>query len=221
MRNKPVLTATEVAALIPDDAVVSVSSSSALGCPDFVLQGIGEAFERTGSPRNLTTVHPIAAGDMYGVLGIDHIARPGLLSRIIAGSYPSGPSAAERPRIWQLIEDDDVEAYNLPSGVLFQMHRAGASGQPGVLTKVGLDTFVDPRREGGQHPRPRTGHESCRDRERCESLRMFLANEFACGNRGDDRRGSDKRKQASPLGLFEPEARDSEAQYVVSPGCPS
>ena len=61
MRNKPVLTATEVAALIPDDAVVSVSSSSALGCPDFVLQGIGEAFERTGSPRNLTTVHPIAA----------------------------------------------------------------------------------------------------------------------------------------------------------------
>src|SRR5207248_5970757 len=34
--------------------------------------------------------------------------------------------------------------------VLFQMHRAGASGQPGVLTKVGLDTFVDPRREGGR-----------------------------------------------------------------------
>src|SRR5207248_610657 len=46
-------------------------------------------------------------------------------------------------------------------------------------------------------------------RERCGSLRIFLANEFArAGIERDDRRGSDKRKQAPPLGLFEPEARD-------------
>lgn len=150
MRTVPVLTAREAADLIPDGAVVSVSSSSGLGCPDAALAGIGERFEQTGSPRDLTTIHPIAAGDMYGIRGIDHIARPGLLAKVIAGSYPSGPSGAEAPLVWQMIDRNEVEAYNLPSGVLFQMHRAGASGQPGVFTRVGLDTFVDPRHTGGR-----------------------------------------------------------------------
>jgi propionate CoA-transferase len=150
VRTVPVLSPTDAAALIADDAVVTVSSSSGLGCPDLVLQGIGERFEATGSPRRLTTIHPIAAGDMSGIKGIDHLVRPGLLQRVIAGSYPSGPSSAEPPLIWQAIGNDELEAYNLPSGVLFQMHRAGAAGQPGVFTHVGLDTFVDPRHSGGR-----------------------------------------------------------------------
>ena len=54
------------------------------------------------------------------------------------------------PKIWQMIDGDAIEAYNLPSGVIFQMHASAASGQPGVLTKVGIDTFVDPRRHGGR-----------------------------------------------------------------------
>jgi len=150
MRTVPVMTAREAADLIRDGAVVTVSSSSGLGCPDAALRGIAQRFEETGAPRELTTVHPIAAGDMYGIRGIDHLARPGLLRKVIAGSYPSGPSKAEPPAIWQMIERDEVQAYNLPSGVLFQMHRAGASGQPGVLSRVGLDTFVDPRQQGGR-----------------------------------------------------------------------
>jgi acyl CoA:acetate/3-ketoacid CoA transferase len=150
MRTVPVVSAREAADLIPDGAVVTVSSSSGLGCPDTTLAGIGERFEQTGVPRNLTTIHPIAAGDMYGIRGIDHIARRGLLTKVIAGSYPSGPSKAEPPLIWQMIDRDEVQAYNLPSGVLFQMHRAGATGQPGVFTRVGLDTFIDPRHRGGR-----------------------------------------------------------------------
>src|ERR671925_1449715 len=150
MRTVPVVSPTEAAALIPDGAVVTVSSSSGLGCPDAVLEGIGRRFTATGSPSGLTSVHPIAAGDMSGIRGIDHLVRPGLLRRVIAGSYPSGPSSQEPPLIRQAIGGDEIEAYNLPSGVLFQMHRAGAAGQPGVLTHVGLDTFVDPRHSGGR-----------------------------------------------------------------------
>lgn len=150
MRTVRVLSAREAAELIPDGAVVTVSSSSGLGCPDSVLRGIGERFAETASPRDLTTLHPIAAGDMYGIKGIDHIARPGLLSKVIAGSYPSGPSSVEPPLVWQMIDAGQLQAWNLPSGVLFQMHRAAATGQPGVLTQVGLDTFIDPRRQGGR-----------------------------------------------------------------------
>lgn len=142
------ISAAEAARLVPDGAVVTVSSSSGLGCPDAVLAAIGARFEAEGHPRDITTLHPIAAGDMYGIKGIDHLARPGLLKRTLCGSYPSGPSSAEPPQIWKMIGENGVAAYNVPSGILFDMHREAAAKRPGVLTMVGLDTFVDPAREG-------------------------------------------------------------------------
>lgn len=142
------ITPAQAAALIPDGAVVSVSSSSGLGCPDLMLKAIGERFDQTGHPRDITTLHPIAAGDMSGIRGVDHIARKGLLAKIIGGSYPSGPSSAEPPLIWQMVTGNDIPAYNVPSGILFDMHREAAAKRPGVITKVGLDTFVDPARQG-------------------------------------------------------------------------
>ncbi len=138
----------EAVKLIPDGAVVAVNSSSGLLCPDAVLQALGERFDREGSPKGLTTVHPIAAGDLFGTKGVDHIAKPGMISRIIGGSYPSGPTNAEPPLIWQRILAEDVAAWNIPSGIVFDMLREGAAKRPGVLTKVGMDTFVDPRQDG-------------------------------------------------------------------------
>ncbi|KQV11327.1 CoA-transferase [Rhizobium sp. Root1203] len=142
------ITPAEAAALIPDGAIVSVSSSSGLGCPDLMLKAIGERFDSTGHPRDITTLHPIAAGDMSGIKGVDHIAKKGLLKRIIGGSYPSGPSSAEPPSIWQMITGNEIPAYNIPSGIMFDIHREAAAKRPGVLTKIGIDTFVDPARQG-------------------------------------------------------------------------
>ncbi|MFV2001523.1 MAG: acyl CoA:acetate/3-ketoacid CoA transferase [Paracoccaceae bacterium] len=142
------VSAEQAVARIKDNAVVSVSSSSGLGCPDLVLKALGERFDAEGHPQNLTTLHPIAAGDMYGIKGVDHIAKDGLLARILAGSFPSGPSSKEMPEIWKMIVEDRIEAYNVPSGIMFDMQRDVAARRPGVLTKVGIDTFVDPRREG-------------------------------------------------------------------------
>jgi propionate CoA-transferase len=150
MSTTRVLSAGEAAALIPDGAVVAISSSSGLATPDRVIRAIGERFEREGRPRDLTTLHPIGTGDMYGIKGIDHLARPGLLARVIAGSYPSGPSSLPSPEIWRMIQEDAVAAYNLPSGLIFDMLRDVAARRAGVLTRTGLDTFVDPRREGGR-----------------------------------------------------------------------
>ena len=144
MARPKVLSAADAARLIPDGAIVTVSSSSALGCPDAVLEAIGARFDAEGHPRNLTTLHPIAAGDMWGVKGVDHLAKPGCLARVLAGSYPSGPSSAEPPAIWKMITGDAIPAYNVPSGILFDLHREAAAKRPGVLTKVGMDTFVDP-----------------------------------------------------------------------------
>src|SRR6266704_114927 len=152
-----VLTADQAAGLIPDGATVTVSLSSGLGCPDAVLAAVGRRFDETGHPRRLTTLHPIAAGDMYGVKGIDHIAKEGLLAKVLAGSYPSGPSSAEPPAIWRMITGNAVPAYNIPSGILFDMHREAAAKRPGVITKIGLvllrHKFIRTRRavEARQH----------------------------------------------------------------------
>jgi propionate CoA-transferase len=148
MTRSKIISFEEAARLIADGAVVAASSSSGLACPDRMLAAIGERFGREGHPRDLTLFLPIAAGDMYGIKGIDHVARKGLLRTVIAGSYPSGPSSMESPAIWKMIVADEVAAYNVPSGILFDMCREAAARRAGVMTRVGLDTFVDPRRNG-------------------------------------------------------------------------
>lgn len=151
MRKPPVMSAYEAASLIPDGAVVSVSSSSAIGVPDAVLAAIGEHFDATSHPADITSLHCINSGDMStGLLGVDHIAKPGLLKRIYGGSFPAGPSSVPPPPVRVMIAENQLEAYNIPSGIMYQMHRAAALGQPGVLTDVGIGTYVDPRIEGAK-----------------------------------------------------------------------
>ena len=145
-----IMTADEAAMLVPDGSIVTVSATSGHACPDAMLSAIGRRFDTSGHPRNLTTLHPIAAGDMWGIKGVDHIAKPGCLARIIAGSYPSGPSSAEPPAIWRMVEGNEIPAYNVPSGILFDMHRKAAAKRPGALTKIGLDTFADPNGRAAQ-----------------------------------------------------------------------
>jgi len=143
-----VRSAAEAIGRIKDGAVIAVNSSSGLLCPDAVLAALGDRFLKEGAPKNLTTIHPIAAGDMFGTRGVDHLAHKGMISRIIGGSYPSGPTSAEPPLIWQRILAEDLAAWNVPSGIIFDMLREGAAKRPGVLTKVGMDTFVDPEQDG-------------------------------------------------------------------------
>jgi acyl CoA:acetate/3-ketoacid CoA transferase len=143
-----VLAAEAAARLIRDGDVITVSSSSGLNCPDKVLAALGARFASEEHPRDLTLMHPIAAGDMYGIRGIEHLARRGMIRKVLAGSYPSGPSSLPMPEIWRQIVENEIAAYNVPSGILFDMQRDAAAKRPGVLTKVGLGTFVDPDLQG-------------------------------------------------------------------------
>ena len=174
MSRVRVLSAADAAALIPDEAIVTVSSSSGLGCPDAVLAAIGERFAASSHPRNLTTIHPIAAGDMYGIKGIDHIAQEGLLAKVLAGSYPSGPSSMPSPAIWEMITHDRIPAYNVPSGILFDLTREAAAKRPGVLTKVGLEHLRRPEAPGLRHERQgRGGADRPQDRVRRRRLAVL------------------------------------------------
>jgi acyl CoA:acetate/3-ketoacid CoA transferase len=149
-RQKPIVTADEAARLIPSGATVTVSSSAAQLVPEKVLAGIEARFQETGEPKDLTVLFPLAVGDSFGTVGLDHLAHPGLIKRLIGGSYVNGPAAKPAPKIYTMILNDQVEAYNLPLGPLLHLHRDIAARKPGVITKIGLGTFVDPREQGGR-----------------------------------------------------------------------
>ena len=149
-KRKPLLTAEEAGRLIPNGATITISSSAAQLVPDTVLAGIETRFQATGEPQGLTVVFPLAVGDSFGTVGLDHLAYPGLIKRLIGGSYVNGPASKPAPRIYTMILNDQVEAYNFPLGPLLHLHREIAGRKPGVVTKIGLGTFVDPRDQGGR-----------------------------------------------------------------------
>jgi len=149
-KQKPILTAEEAARLVPTGATITISSSAAQIVPDKVLAGIEARFQATGEPKGLTVVFPLAVGDSFGTVGLDHLAYPGLIKRLIGGSYVNGPASRPAPKIYAMILNDEVEAYNFPLGPLLHLHRDIAAKKPGVITKIGLGTFVDPRDQGGK-----------------------------------------------------------------------
>jgi len=80
-----------------------------------------------------------------GRQGIDHLAKPGCLARVLAGSYPSGPSSAEPPAIWKMISGDAIPAYNIPSGILFDLHREAAAKRRACSPRLGWTPSSIPR----------------------------------------------------------------------------
>jgi propionate CoA-transferase len=131
----------EAAALVQDGDTLLIGGSHAV--PEALLVALGQRFRETGRPRGITTLHPETPGD-GDQRGLSHLAQPGLIRRLIAGGYMDAPPIA------RMAARDELEAYMLPQGVLSQLTRDMAAGRPGLVTHVGLDTFVDPRHGGGR-----------------------------------------------------------------------
>lgn len=139
-----VVTADDVAKLVESgDTLLIGGSGAGHSVPDTLIAAIGRRFVAEGAPRDLTTVHPVGLGD-HGERGIGHLAHPGLLKRVVAGALVDSPPVA------RLALDNKIEAYTLPQGCLSQLTREMAAGRPGLITHVGLGTFVDPRHGGGR-----------------------------------------------------------------------
>ncbi|MES2942383.1 MAG: malonate decarboxylase subunit alpha, partial [Pseudomonadota bacterium] len=139
-----VITADQAGALIQDDATIFLGGLAVTSLPEEVLQGIERTFLATQHPRNLSTWACGAVGNS-GEAGMKHFAHPGLIKRVVAGHF--GQTGKEMMR---MVFAGEVEAYNFPQGSLSHLTRQIANRSPGLLTKVGLGTFVDPRLEGGK-----------------------------------------------------------------------
>lgn len=136
--------ADEVGPLIRDDATVFLGGLAVTSLPEEVLQGLERHFLATGHPQRLTTWACGAIGNS-GEAGMKHFAHPGMIKRVVAGHF--GQTGKE---MMKMVFDGEVEAYNFPQGSLSHLTRQIANRSPGLLTQVGLGTFVDPRLEGGK-----------------------------------------------------------------------
>ena len=137
-----VITASEAVALIENNKTLCTVGMTLVAVPEFLLKEIEKQFLETGNPSNLTLVHSCGQSDR--VRGIAHLAHEGLLKRIIGGHWGLCPP------LMKLIDDNHVEAYNLPQGQMANMYHSMALREPGKISKVGLGTFIDPRIEGGK-----------------------------------------------------------------------
>ena len=136
-------TADEVAALIEDGMTIGISLMGLAGWAEEVAQAIERRFLETGHPRDLTIVSSSGAGDdkEYGLTRFGH---EGMVKRWIAGIM------RQAPKLGKLVQENKIEAYNFPQGVVVQLWREIAAKRPGLITKVGLGTYIDPRIEGGK-----------------------------------------------------------------------
>lgn len=108
-----------------------------------MVVGIKNSFKEAGHPRNLTIVHAAGCG-ISNEQGIFELSIKGLMKRYISGHYLNSIQTAN------LANKNLIEAYNLPQGVITKLYRARIENMPGHISKVGLNTFVDPRYEGGK-----------------------------------------------------------------------
>lgn len=143
MSKVSIITAGEAAALVGDSMTVTTSGFVASDMPEALSKALEQRFLETGSPRDLTLFYAAAQGNRDGS-GADHFAHEGMTKRVIGGHWNMVPL------LGRMVLENKIEGYNLPQGTLSQLFRDIAAHRVGTITHVGLNTFADPRIEGGK-----------------------------------------------------------------------
>lgn len=133
----------DAALLVHSGDTITTSGFVGAGVPDGLLKALADRFAADGQPRDLTLIFAAGQGDGKG-RGLDRLAQPGLVRRIIGGHWGLIPQLGARAVA------GEIAGWNFPQGVISQMYRDIAAGKAGTLTHVGLDTFVDPLQGGGR-----------------------------------------------------------------------
>ena len=144
MKPINVITAAQAAELVGDGDTLAICGCENVLAPNELLAALGRRFTESGTPRNITEIHPIIVGMGEG-RGMENLAHPGLVARAIG----SGFSYLKTSQYTRLLKENQFEAHVMPMGTVFQMLRDCAAGRKRTYTKVGLGSFVDPEVEGG------------------------------------------------------------------------
>ncbi|MET0652976.1 MAG: CoA-transferase [Hyphomicrobiaceae bacterium] len=139
-----IIGADHAADLVADgDHVLVSGSGGGHAIPEKVLEAIEARYLAKASPKKLTLIHVVGLGDR-ATKGAARFCHDGMLKRSITSALIDSPVMID------LAVSDKIESYTLPQGVLSQLMRDMAAGRPGLITRTGLHTFVDPRHGGAR-----------------------------------------------------------------------
>lgn len=143
MSQCKIITADQAADQIQSNDMLVTGGFIGIGFAETLAKAIEKRFLEQGQPNNLSLLYAAGQGDAK-TRGLNHFGHEGMIRRVVGGHWGLAPT------LGKLAIDNKIEAYNLPQGVICHMFRDIAAGKPGTLTCVGLNTFVDPRFEGGK-----------------------------------------------------------------------
>lgn len=142
-RKGKIVSGEQAVAIIRDGDVVTTGGFVSAGVPEDILIYLEERFKAENHPRNLTIIYAAGQGDGK-TRGLNHLGHEGLVGRVIGGHIGLAPE------LQKLIREEKALAYNFPQGVISTLFRDLAAQKPGLLSYVGLGTFIDPRLDGGK-----------------------------------------------------------------------
>ncbi len=138
-----IITSDEAAELINDNSCVYLSGFGAYGAPDDIYDAIARRFKEYNHPQGLNICCGVCTGDNTdNEVGINRLNEVGIIGSIVAAHFKYAKT------LWKNISDNKLAAYTIPLGVMIQLWSAKAARQPGVVTKTGINTYIDPRIDG-------------------------------------------------------------------------
>ena len=131
---------------VQDNDTIAISGFNMATTPEYLINQLYSKYERSGHPNNLF----IISDALPAVPGraLDYVAQQLYNDRdqdFLKGSLM--PFLGFSPWYQKLVVDNRIECYGWPIGITAYWFREIASGRPGLLTKIGLDTFLDPRKD--------------------------------------------------------------------------